>query len=160
MKKLFFFSSLALTLCTTSVMAQSSVPAKTSYGTAFTQGNVYSPGRLPWLMKEKKSLDKMQMVGYISEVCQKEGCWIKMTTEKTSHDELLVKMKDHAFVLPKDIAGKRVMVSGSLVKKTQTVAEQQHYLEDAGASKEEIAAITAPKEVYEMQATGVNVYEN
>lgn len=67
-------------------------------------------------------------------------------------------MKDHAFLLPKDLAGKKALVNGTLVKKVQSVAEQKHYLEDAGASAEEMAKITQPKETYVMQATGVVVY--
>lgn len=160
MKKLLFFSSLALALCSTQVVVaqNNGIPTSTSYGTSFTPQDNYSPGRLPYLVKEKKNLDKIQMTGYIAEVCQKEGCWIKLRTDKSINDEMLVKIKDHAFALPKDIAGKRAMINGSVVKKTMTVAEQKHYLEDAGASKEEIAAVKAPKEVYEMVATGVIVY--
>ena len=159
MKKLLFFSSLALALCTTQVMAQSSsIPTKTSYGAAFIPQDNYAPGRLPYLLSEKKNLNKIQMIGYISEVCQKEGCWLKIRTNKTINDDMLVKVKDHAFVLPKDITGKTALVNGSVVKKTLSVVEQQHYLQDAGASKAEIAAVTTPKEVYEMVATGIMVY--
>lgn len=160
MKKLLFFSSLALTLCTTQVMAQSgSAPEKTVYGTAFLPQDTYSPGRLPYLLSTNANLDKIQMTGYISEVCQKEGCWVKIRTDKNINDEMLVKIKDHAFALPKNIAGKRALINGSVVKKTQSVAEQRHYLEDAGASQSEINAVTTPKETYEMVATGVIVYE-
>jgi hypothetical protein len=159
MKKLLFFSSLALALCSAQVVvAQNGIPTKTSYGAAFLPQDNYSPGRLPYLLSTKKNLDKIQMTGYISEVCQKEGCWIKLRTDKNINDEMLVKIKDHAFALPKDIAGKRALINGSVVKKTLSVAEQQHYLQDAGASKEEIAAVKAPKEIYEMVATGVIVY--
>ncbi len=161
MKKLLFFSSLALTLCTTQVMAQAgtgNAPTKTAYGAAFLPKDNYAPGRLPYLLSVNKDLSQIQMTGYISQVCQKEGCWIKIRTDKNINDEMLVKVKDHAFALPKNISGKRALINGSVVKKTQSVADQQHYLQDAGASKEEIAAVTSPKEVYEMVATGIVVY--
>lgn len=159
MKKLLFFSSLALALCSTQVMAQSSgIPTNTSYGAAFTPKDNYAPGRLPYLLSEKIDLNNIQMTGYVSEVCQKEGCWIKIRTDKNLNDDILVKVKDHAFAVPKNAAGKRALINGSLVKKTLSVAEQQHYLQDAGASKAEIAAVTSPKEVYEMTATGIMVY--
>jgi hypothetical protein len=159
MKKLLFFSSLALALCSTQVMAQSSsIPTKTSYGAAFLPQENYAPGRLPYLVSTKKDMNKIQITGVIAEVCQKEGCWIKVRTEMNVHDDILVKVKDHSFAVPKDAAGKRALINGSVTKKTLSVAEQQHYLQDAGASKEEIAAVTSPKEVYEMVATGMLVY--
>ncbi len=156
MKKLLFLSSLALTICASSSFAQTAQD-KSYYGAPFIEQTALSPARVTWIMKDKEKVEKMQLTGYIGEVCQKEGCWIRLRTDKNVNDDILVKMKDHAFVLPKDIAGKRAVVNGTLVKKTQSVAEQQHYLEDAGASKAEIAAVTAPKVIYEMQATGVQV---
>lgn len=162
MKKLLFFSSLALALCSTSAMAQSAVAGSAkpvSYGKAFKQETALSPARVQWLLKDKQQVNNVQLNGYIAEVCQKEGCWLKLSgAPGSTADVILVKMKDHAFVLPKDIAGKQAMVQGNIVKKTQSVADQKHYLEDAGAGQAEIDAVTTPKEVYEMQATGVTVY--
>lgn len=157
MKKLFILSALALSVCSLKATAQTAA-AKTSYGTAVSYEKAMSPGRLEHLLKDKQKIENMQLSGYISEVCQKEGCWLKMRTDKNIHDDILVKIKDHAFALPQSAAGKRAVVSGTVVKKMQTVAEQQHYLEDAGASAEEIAKITAPKQVFEMVVTGVEVY--
>lgn len=76
-------------------------------------------------------------------------------TNEKSNDDVMVRMKDHAFVVPKDIAGKTAVVHGTVAKKMQSVAEQKHYMEDAGAPADQIAKITEPKAVYEMQVTGV-----
>jgi hypothetical protein len=158
MKKLLFLSTLALTLCG-AAFAQNAPGTVSTYGTSFTtQDAILSPGRLPMVMKEKQSLENFKMTGTIAEVCQKEGCWMLLRTQPNIDDDVLIKVKDHAFVLPKNIAGKRASVTGNVVKKTQSVAEQQHLLEDAGASAAEIAKITSPKEIYEMQATGVVLY--
>ncbi|PSK92725.1 DUF4920 domain-containing protein [Taibaiella chishuiensis] len=155
MKKLLILSTLFLSLAGTTAMAQSNGNKK-AYGAAFKQAEaIASPGRLDVMMKGKEKLENIQLSGYISEVCQKEGCWLRLRTNKSIEDDMFVKMKDHAFLLPKDIAGKSAIINGTVVKKVQSVAEQQHYLEDAGASKEEIAKITQPKETYQMQATGV-----
>jgi hypothetical protein len=157
MKKLLFLSTLALALCSTT-FAQSG-PSK-SYGTAFSQQSAMSTGRLPVLMANKQKIENFRAIGYVAEVCQKEGCWMTIKSNKNSNDRVLVKMKDHSFVLPKDVAGQTAVVNGTIVKKTQTVAEQKHLLEDAGASQAEISKITSPKEIYEMQATGVVLYNN
>ncbi len=155
MKKLLILSTLLLSIAGTTAMAQTSGNKK-AYGAAFKQAEaIASPGRLDVMMKDKAKLENIQLSGYISEVCQKEGCWLRLRTNKSVEDDMFVKMKDHAFLLPKDIAGKTAIINGTVVKKVQSVAEQQHYLEDAGASQEEIAKITQPKETYQMQATGV-----
>lgn len=155
MKKLLILSTLLLSIAGTTAMAQTPGNKK-AYGAAFKQAEaIASPGRLDVMMKDKAKLENIQLSGYISEVCQKEGCWLRLRTNKSVEDDMFVKMKDHAFLLPKDIAGKTAIINGTVVKKVQSVAEQQHYLEDAGASQEEIAKITQPKETYQMQATGV-----
>lgn len=132
-------------------------PSKT-YGAQFEQTSTYSPGRLDVLLKDKKEIKNIGMAGVISEVCQAEGCWFKMNTNENTSENLMVKTKDHSFLLPKDLAGKRVLAQGTVTKKTMSVKEQQHYLEDSGASAEEIAAITEPKETYVMIAEGVQVF--
>lgn len=159
MKKLLLIATSLLLLSGYAAEAQVlSGKAPAIYGQAFGDDMKMSPGRLPWLMKDKNELNNFQMVGYVQEVCQKEGCWLKMSTNPASDDAIFVKMKDHAFTVPKDISGKMVLVHGNVIKKMQSVEEQKHYLEDAGASKEAISAVTQPKEVYEMEASGVKVY--
>lgn len=159
MKKILLFSCMILGLGLTTVNAQNKADKGAKlYGEAFNQSEMYSPGRLPVLMKDKSEISDIVLTGYVTEVCQKEGCWLKMTTQKGSEDEIFVKMKDHAFLLPKNIAGKRAVVFGTVEKKEQSVKEQQHYLEDAGASQDEIDAITTPKATFVLSATGVKIY--
>jgi hypothetical protein len=153
MKKLLLLSSLALALISVSTQAQTST--KKVYGTSFTTANAISPARLSVEMKDKDKLEDIQLTGYISKVCQREGCWMVISSDKNGSDDVMVRMKDHSFAVPKDIAGKTATVKGSIVKKMQSVAEQKHYLQDEGAAPEVIAKITTPKPVYEMQVTGV-----
>lgn len=157
MKKIFLLSCLLLGLGFTAANAQKEKAPKT-YGESFKEASLLSPARLPILMKDQAEVKDVALTGYVTEVCQKEGCWLKMTTQKGSQDEVFVKMKDHAFLLPKNIAGKRAVVFGTVEKKEQSVKEQQHYLEDAGASQEEIDAIKAPKSTFVLSATGVKIY--
>jgi hypothetical protein len=157
MKKLLFLSSLALTLCSTAVIAQT--PSKGAiYGKAFTSTQVLSTTRAASVTSEKEVVENVQFEGKVSEVCQKEGCWLVLSNDNGG-DQLMVRMKDHSFKVPKDLYGKRVIVNGNLKKKTQSVEEQKHLMEDRGASQAEIARITAPKNVFEMIATGVIVAE-
>ena len=57
--------------------------------------------------------------------------------------------------MPLDANGKEVIVAGKAFVQMTSVEELQHYAEDAGKSKEEIAKITAPKKEFAFEANGV-----
>jgi hypothetical protein len=48
-----------------------------------------------------------------------------------------------------------VILNGKAFVKITTVAELQHYAEDAGKSKEEVAKITSAKKEFAFEADGV-----
>ena len=73
--------------------------------------------------------------------------------------QLLVKMKDYGFFLPVAAKGKTVVIDGEVKMKTTSVAELQHYAEDAKKSKEEIAAITKPEKEIRVMAKGIVIVE-
>lgn len=97
---------------------------------------------------------EVKVKGVVSQVCTAEGCWLKM---KTDAKDIMVKMKDHKFLVPLAMNGKTIIVNGTAMKKVTTVEQLKHYAEDAGKSKEEIEAITEPKEEVVIQATGIVV---
>ncbi|RMF06268.1 MAG: DUF4920 domain-containing protein [Candidatus Neomarinimicrobiota bacterium] len=47
--------------------------------------------------------------GTIQEVCQMKGCWLSLAAEGKT---MVVRFKDYAFFVPKDIAGRTVTVQG------------------------------------------------
>jgi len=98
----------------------------------------------------------VKVKGKVVDVCTKEGCWLKM---QTSAGSMMVKMKDHAFLVPVDIKGKEIVVDGTAKMKITSVREQQHYAEDANKTKEEIAAIKEkePKTEIVLNAGGILV---
>ncbi|MEO5905552.1 MAG: DUF4920 domain-containing protein [Saprospiraceae bacterium] len=92
----------------------------------------------------------------VSEVCKAKGCWMNLVDGQGAIEEqLFVKFKDYAFFVPKDIAGKEVLIEGVAYKEVTSVDELKHYAEDAGKSAEEIAAITEPITEKKFMATGV-----
>src|SRR6187431_47709 len=94
------------------------------------------------------SLDSLNVVmkAKVSEVCQAKGCWMNLTSGADStHVEMFVQFKDYGFFMPKDLAGKEVIVEGKAYKEATSVEELRHYAEDAGKTEEEIAAITEPQ---------------
>jgi hypothetical protein len=116
------------------------------------KGSITSDELIKKLDTESK-LD-VKVKGEVAQVCASEGCWLKM---KTSTGTILVKMKDHKFLVPLSMNGKTVVVKGTAEKKITSVEMQKHYAEDAGKTKEEIEAITEPKQEIVLQATGIVV---
>jgi hypothetical protein len=123
-----------------------------SYGAHFVPENPVPASALTSKLDGKESID-LQTTGTVKEVCQAKGCWIKV--DAGNGQEMLVKFKDYAFFLPKDIVGKQVILNGKAFQKTIPVAQLQHYAEDAGKSKEEIAKITQPQASLQFEADGV-----
>ena len=92
----------------------------------------------------------------VGEVCQAKGCWMNVVDAAgTSEGEMFVQFQDYGFFMPKDIAGREVIVEGKAYKQETSVEELKHYAEDAGKSAEEIAAITEPVMEKKFMATGV-----
>jgi len=97
---------------------------------------------------------EVKVTGKVVEVCKAEGCWLRM---ETANGSMLIKMKDHAFLVPLSMNGKTIVVGGTATLKETSVEMLRHYAEDAGKSKEEIAAIKEPKKEITMQARGILV---
>ena len=95
-----------------------------------------------------------KVVGQVNEVCQAKGCWMTIASEKGG-EGMMVKFKDYGFFVPKDISGRKVVMQGYAFREVTPVDELRHYAEDAGKSKEEIEAITEPKEEFKFLASGV-----
>ncbi|MCH7405216.1 DUF4920 domain-containing protein [Belliella aquatica] len=99
-----------------------------------------------------------KVIGQIKEVCSKKGCW--MTLELPNGESMRVTFKDYGFFVPLTSQGYPVIIEGSATKTETDVATLKHYAEDAGKTKEEIDAITAPKLEYAFEAVGVIIKEN
>lgn len=95
--------------------------------------------------------------GKVIRVCQSKGCW--MTLNLGNNHEVMVKFKDYAFFVPKDIVGKEVIVKGLTYIDDMSVEEQQHYAKDEGKTSEEIERIVQPKRGLSFQAEGVLIKE-
>lgn len=131
-----------------------SAGAQSKYGKEFKTENAIEVNTLEKKMKGKTEMDNVVVVGELSKVCQAEGCWVKLKNE--GGEDVLVKFKDHAFLVPKDLTG-TVVVTGRATKKVISVKERKHMAEDAGASASDIEMITEPKEELRIEATGLVV---
>lgn len=85
--------------------------------------------------------------GRITEVCQKEGCWLML--EDDGH-AARVMMRDHAFTVPKTASG-AAEVYGVLSVKQLSEAAAKHLAEDAGDGA------PVPAQELRIQADGVRI---
>ncbi len=124
---------------------------------------ITADGAIPYsdVMGKMANTDSLNMKvqGTVHEVCQKKGCWMTLKSDQPGQPEMRVTFKDYAFFMPKDLSGKRVVVDGYAYVETTSVDVLRHYAEDAGKSKEEIAAITEPKREVSFEAVGVIVLD-
>jgi hypothetical protein len=135
--------------------APDTVVADGVYGQEFDAENAISMDSLESLMAAGQPIELVKVSGQIKEVCQAEGCW--MTIQKKDGNGMRVTFNDHAFFIPKDLAGKTAMFEGKAYIETTSVEDLRHYAEDEGKSKEDIAKITEPLSELVFDARGVMI---
>ena len=89
--------------------------------------------------------------GPAAEVCQNKGCWMVLTEGARS---IRVTFQDYSFFVPKDIAGKTVVVEGVLSRKLLSADEAKHYADESPSGA---AAPPGPREEWSLVATSVVV---
>ena len=151
MKKLILLSTAILILFFShqSVQAQSG-----TYGEDLSDAKAVKATDLEKTM-DGEAFMKMKLKGEIVEVCQSKGCW--MTVATGDGQTIRVTFKDYGFFVPKDAAGKKMVIEGEAKMETVDVATLKHYAEDAGKSEEEIATITEPETKLTFVASGVEI---
>lgn len=157
MKKIFFLIVCLVSL--NSLMAQppsGKANVGNSYGEKITADKAVSVNELPKALESGEKVDT-KIIGKVTDVCPKKGCWI--TLETADKTKVMVKMKDYGFFVPVDMIGKTIVLEGEAKIKNTSVEELQHYAEDAKKSKEEIAAITKPEKEIRFTANGILVVE-
>lgn len=125
------------------------------------------PGNYGDIIKEEQVASTSEMIskvesegtfngkisGEIKEVCTKKGCWFAM--ELPNGESMRVTFKDYGFFIPTNSQGFPIVLEGVATLTETDVETLKHYAEDQGKSKEEVAAITAPKREITFEATGV-----
>ena len=99
----------------------------------------------------------IKLTGQVSGVCQNKGCWMTIGTGEPGAPAIRVRFKDYAFFVPRDSMGKTAVVEGRFKLTTLSVAEAQHYADDAAKAGAAPKKITAPQATLAMMATGVEL---
>jgi Domain of unknown function (DUF4920) len=124
------------------------------FGEAVTAKGAISYDAMLKKMSKNEKLDNVKVEGTVDAVCKVKGCWMNIKSDAGA-TPLFVQFKDYGFFMPKDIAGKKVVMVGKAYKEITTVEQLRHFAEDEGKSKEEIAKITKPVEEMKFLANGV-----
>ena len=122
------------------------------YGSSFEIDSIISTQDFTNRMKNESDTLDFVMKGTIKEVCSKKGCWMRI--QLPDEEELMVRFKDYGFFVPTDATGE-VIIKGEAFKTQISVADLQHYAQDAAATRSEVAAITEPKTTHSLTAEGV-----
>lgn len=156
MKRIIFFAFIVLTL---SANAQDKEKVQAAKGVVYGQvSDEKSPVAVDELNnKLVENAFTGQIKGKVAEVCKAEGCWIRL--QKADGTTMMVRAKDHAFLMPENIVGKTVLIEGDATVKETSEELRKHYAEDAGKSKEEIAKIKGSEKSVEFAAKGVKVLD-
>jgi hypothetical protein len=128
-----------------------------SFGTEITADNALNTSDMTLKYQNLMIADTVEakFKATVVDVCQAKGCWMNLKLDNGT--EAMVKFKAYGFFMPKDIAGKEVVVNGLAFVEAMSVEEQKHYAKDGGESEEVIAAIVSPKKTFRFEANGVLV---
>jgi hypothetical protein len=155
MKKLLLSSILFVALGASAQKEKTPAAKGVVYGVVAEEANPIAPDEI-----KAKLVDNQyegQITAKVVEVCKAEGCWIKV--QRKDGSAMMVRAKDHAFLLPEDIVGKTVLIDGNATVKETTEEMRRHYAEDAGKSKKEIAKIKGSEKDVQFAARGVKVLD-
>jgi hypothetical protein len=155
MKKLLLSSILFVALGASAQKEKTPAAKGVVYGVVAEEANPIAPDEI-----KAKLVDNQyegQITAKVVEVCKAEGCWIKV--QRKDGSAMMVRAKDHAFLLPEDIVGKTVLIDGNATVKETTEEMRRHYAEDAGKTKKEIAKIKGSEKDVQFAARGVKVLD-
>lgn len=130
-------------------------PVDGHYGQAISDLESFETIQLVKLLADT-SIMEMKLSGEIEAVCQMSGCWVDLVMGDTP---LYITFEDETFTLPKDVAGKKVIVEGLAKKEIFTIDYLKRKAKSEGKSQEEIDAITEPEVEYSFVARGVQINE-
>ena len=95
----------------------------------------------------------VRIEGTVKAVCQGRGCWVEVQDAKGA--SFMAKSLDHSVLLPKDCAGRKIVVQGVV---TRQAAEGHEHEPAAGEATEGMAAgHTCPAPEYLVATTGAQL---
>ena len=130
-----------------------------TFGTTVPDGDMLTPDELIAGADEFAG-KSVTVEGTVRNVCSNAGCWLTLADGqgRTIRVEVPRDESDtYVYTFPTDVSGATVRLIGLLEVETESVEDQRHYLEDGGASAEEIEAVTEPRQTLVLTALGAEI---
>jgi hypothetical protein len=137
---------------------QEEEPTFAAAGAPISEGSVFSELEMSEVYSELQPGDTVttRFEAEVASVCQMKGCWMRV--EIPGEETVMVRFKDYGFFVPKDIAGKRVMVEGKAFVSEVGEDERRHMAEDAGKPDSLVAKISGSEMQKGFEASGVRIF--
>ena len=129
-------------------------PAKQMYGKAFTVKEAALPVQTVIQKSDAYDGKTVKISGVVTKVCQAKGCWFEVA-EKDGTPGVRIKSADYSIFVPKDSAGRRAVVEGTLKSTTLSPAAAQHLAQDGAKPGEKAAEVKGPQKEFQVAATAV-----
>ena len=104
---------------------------------------------------EKFTSGAVKIAATVEKVCKEKGCWMTLVGASGKADPLVrVTFKDYGFFMPKDSAGAKVTVEGTVSVAEESAGMAKHYAADEGADP---VAVKGPVKKIAIEAAGVEM---
>lgn len=139
----------------TTPSVDSPAPPAISTGKTYGSSDFNAPTvKLAQLLKDFETYrnQTVSVEGRVQQVCQEQGCWIKIEDQNISVRAI---MKGHSFAVPKELKNKRIKITGVMEQKDLPAKVVRHYMKDEGRTNEEIQRVNSPQKVFQFVVDGV-----
>ncbi|NRA71581.1 MAG: DUF4920 domain-containing protein [Gammaproteobacteria bacterium] len=107
---------------------------------------------------QKYVKQSITVVGKVTTVCQKRGCWADITADNGK--ELRLKVRDGDIVIPMSARGRTAYATGMLValslSKDQATLYLEHMAQDAGQDFDR-STVTSGMTIYQLRPTAIEI---
>jgi hypothetical protein len=125
MKKLLLIVTIAIGIVGCNNDPRTKLEQTGTFGIAFDTANAMTVENIEELLSVTDNLG-LKASGTVKQYCKGEGCWL--TLKNTQGEEVLVEVKDKAFVLPYNIDGKTAFINGVAMKDTTDEGKPQIHI--------------------------------
>lgn len=154
MKKLAFITTTVLLITSCNNTKTNNIELGESYGPHKVDTSLaVSVSEMMTCYNKKEEKFEFTFKSKISEICTKAGCWVNI--DKGNGETFMVRFKNHFTIPSKTKLGTEAYIHGFAYYDSIAVEQLQHFANDAGKSKEEIAKITQPKYEMGFEADGI-----
>jgi len=124
MQKIIVLIAFFIGLTTLSIAQQKTELAAAKAGVQYGK-KINKVGAVSMAEAEKLFLEKGEfqgkIIGKVTDVCKMSGCFLALEN-KTTKEDVTVIFKNNAFIVPKDIHGKTVVLEGNLRKSKDKIS--------------------------------------